>query len=393
MKIAVLDDYQSVASEMADWSQAGSGHQVEYFHDHISDEDALVDRLKDFQIVAGMRERTGFPRSVLSRLPELRLLITTGGRNAGFDEAAATELGIVLAGTGGAGEGPTELTWGLIIGILRQIPQEDQRTRQGQWGTTLGVGLKGKNLGLIGLGHIGSLVGRVGNAFDMNVIAWSQNLTAERAAECQATLVDKDTLFREADIVSVHLRLSDRTRGLVGARELGLMKPTSYFINISRGPIVDEAALVDALQRKAIAGAGLDTLDVEPLPKDHPLLKLSNTVITPHVGYVTEEAYRAFYGGVVEDIRAFSSGEAVRVINPEVLESPQLRGPVELRVTAGLCSVPATTRAGARPTASPHRSAAAPAPGGKRPRLCQPGGPSSPALPASSPQPFPDCPG
>ena len=192
----------------------------------------------------------------------------------------------------------------------------------------MGVGLKGKNLGLIGLGHIGSLVARVGNAFDMNVIAWSQNLTAERAAECQATLVDKDTLFREADIVSVHLRLSDRTRGLVGARELGLMKPTSYFINISRGPIVDEAALVDALQRKAIAGAGLDTLDVEPLPKDHPLLKLSNTVITPHVGYVTEEGYRAFYGGVVEDIRAFSSGEAVRVINPEVLESPQLRGPV-----------------------------------------------------------------
>ena len=192
----------------------------------------------------------------------------------------------------------------------------------------MGVGLKGKNLGLIGLGHIGSLVGRVGNAFDMKVIAWSQNLTAERAAECQATLVDKDTLFREADIVSVHLRLSDRTRGLVGAKELGLMKPTSYFINISRGPIVDEAALVDALQRKAIAGAGLDTLDVEPLPRDHPLLKLSNTVITPHVGYVTEEGYRAFYGGVVEDIRAFSSGEAVRVINPEVLESPQLRGPV-----------------------------------------------------------------
>ena len=199
----------------------------------------------------------------------------------------------------------------------------------------MGVGLKGKNLGLIGLGHIGSLVGRVGNAFDMNVIAWSQNLTAERAAECQATLVDKDTLFREADIVSVHLRLSDRTRGLVGARELGLMKPTSYFINISRGPIVDEAALVDALQRKAIAGAGLDTLDVEPLPKDHPLLKLSNTVITPHVGYVTEEGYRAFYGGVVEDIRAFSSGEAVRVINPEVLESPQLRGPTEIKTTPG----------------------------------------------------------
>jgi len=328
MDVAILDDYQAVAEQMADWSQLPSGINVRFFHDHLADEDELVERLKNFQVVMGMRERTPFPRSVLEQLPELRLLVTAGMGNAVFDIPSATELGIVVAGTGGAGEGPTELTWGLIIGLLRHIGEEDQRTRQGHWGTTIGVGLKGKNLGLLGLGHIGSLVARVGNAFDMNVIAWSQNLTAERAAECQATLVDKDTLFREADIVSVHLRLSDRTRGLVGARELGLMKPTSYFINISRGPIVDEAALVDALQRKAIAGAGLDTLDVEPLPKDHPLLKLSNTVITPHVGYVTEEAYRAFYGGVVEDIRAFSSGEAVRVINPEVLESPQLRGPV-----------------------------------------------------------------
>lgn len=327
MKVAVLDDYQGVAADMADWSSLPGGTEVEYFRDHISDEDALVERLKGFQVVMGMRERTAFPRSVLTRLSELRLLVTTGGRNAGFDEAAATELGIVLCGTGGAGEGPTELTWGLILGLARQIPQEDLRTREGQWGTTVGVGLKGKTLGLIGLGHIGSLVARVGNAFDMNVIGWSQNLTAERAAECQATLVDKDALFRDSDVVSVHLRLSDRTRGLVGARELGLMKPTAYFINISRGPIVDEAALVDALQRKAIAGAGLDTVNVEPLPKDHPFLKLANTVITPHLGYVTEEGYRAFYSGVVEDIRAFASGEAIRVINPEVLESPQLRGP------------------------------------------------------------------
>ncbi|MCH7605705.1 MAG: D-2-hydroxyacid dehydrogenase family protein [Chloroflexi bacterium] len=313
---------------MADWSSLPDGTEIEYFRDHIADEDALVERLKGFQVVMGMRERTAFPRSVLTKLPELRLLVTTGGRNAGFDEAAATELGIVLCGSGGAGEGPTELTWGLILGLVRQIPQEDLRTREGQWGTTIGVGLKGKTLGLIGLGHIGSLVARVGNAFDMNVIAWSQNLTAERAAECQASLVDKDTLFRDADVVSVHLRLSNRTRGLVGTRELALMKPTAYFINISRGPIVDEAALVDALQRKAIAGAGLDTVNVEPLPKDHPLLKLSNTVITPHLGYVTEEGYRAFYSGVVEDIRAFASGEPIRVINPEVLESPQLRGAV-----------------------------------------------------------------
>lgn len=327
MKFAVLDDYGGVAARMADWSQLPAGTEIEYFQDHLTDEDALAERLKDFDVVMGMRERTPFPRSLLARLPQLRLLITTGGRNAGFDETAATELGIVICGTGGGGEGPTELTWGLIIGLLRQIPQEDQRTRAGHWGTTVGVGLKEKTLGLIGLGHIGSLVARVGNAFDMNVIAWSQNLTAQRAEECQATLVDKDTLFRDSDIVSIHLRLSERTRELVGARELALMKPTAYFINISRGPIVDEDALVDALQRGAIAGAGLDTVNIEPLPPDHPLLKLSNTVITPHLGYVTEESYRGFYGGVLEDIRAFASGEPIRVVNPQVLDSPQLRGP------------------------------------------------------------------
>jgi phosphoglycerate dehydrogenase-like enzyme len=240
--------------------------------------------------------------------------------------AAATELGIVVSGTSGSGEGPTELTWGLIIGLLRQIPQEDRLTRQGKWGATIGIGLKDKTIGLLGLGHIGSRVGRVANAFDMNVIAWSQNLTAQRARECQAILVDKDTLFRDSDIVSIHVRLSDRTRGLVGARELSLMKPTSYLINISRGPIVDEAALLDVLRREAIAGAGIDTFDVEPLPPDHPFLKLSNTVLTPHIGYVTEEGYRAFYTGVVEDIWAFINGEPIRVVNPEVLESPQLRG-------------------------------------------------------------------
>jgi len=327
VKVAVLDDYQGVASQMADWSQLPAGARVEYFRDHLSDEDSLAERLKDFDVVTCMRERTAFPRSLLTRLPQLRLLVTTGRRNASFDIAAATELGIVVAGTGGAGEGPTELTWGLIIGLLRHIGEEDHRTRQGNWGTTIGVGLKGKNLGLVGLGHIGSLVARVGNAFDMNVIAWSQNLTAQRAAECQATLVDKDTLFRDSDVVSVHLQLSDRTRGLVGARELALIKPTAYLINISRGPIVDEAALIDVLQRGAIAGAGLDTVDVEPLPADHPFLKLSNTLLTPHLGYVTQESYRVFYAGVVEDIRAFTSGEPVRVVNPEVLEASQLRGP------------------------------------------------------------------
>ena len=327
MKVAVLDDYQLVAESMADWSELPEGTEVRFFQDHLVQEDLLVERLKDFQVVMGMRERTPFPHSLLARLPELRLLVTTGARNAVFDVEAATQMGIVVCGSGGAGEGPTELTWGLIIGLARQIPHEDQQTRQGHWGTAVGVGLKGKNLGLLGLGHIGSLVARVGNAFDMNVIAWSQNLTAQRAAECQATLVDKDTLFRDSDIVSIHVRLSDRTRGLVGARELGLMKPGAYFINISRGPIVDEAALIDVLQRKAIAGAGLDTVDVEPLPPDHPFLTLPNTLITPHIGYVTEESYRAFYSGVVEDIKAFASGEPIRVVNQEVLDAPQLRGP------------------------------------------------------------------
>ncbi len=327
MDVAILDDYQAVAQQMADWSQLPPGINVQFFHDHIADEDALVDRLKNFQVVMGMRERTPFPRSVLDRLPELRLLVTAGMGNAVFDIPAATELGIVVTGTGGVGEGPTELTWGLILALARRIPQEDRLTREGNWGTTVGIGLKDKTLGLLGLGHIGSLVGKVGAALGMNIIAWSQNLKPERAAECGATLVDKDTLFKESDVLSVHVQLSDRTRGLVGAKELSLMKPTSYLINISRGPIVDELSLIQALTSGSIAGAGLDTFDIEPLPTNHPLLGLSNTVITPHLGYVTEDGYRVRYTQVVEDIRAFISGESIRVLNPQVLESAQLRGP------------------------------------------------------------------
>jgi len=327
MDVAILDDYQAVAQQMADWSQLPPGINVQFFHDHIADEDALVDRLKNFQVVMGMRERTPFPRSVLDRLPELRLLVTAGMGNAVFDIPAATELGIVVTGTGGVGEGPTELTWGLILALARRIPQEDRLTREGNWGTTVGIGLKDKTLGLLGLGHIGSLVGKVGAALGMNIVAWSQNLTPERAAECGATLVDKDTLFKESDVLSVHVQLSDRTRGLVGAKELSLMKPTSYLINISRGPIVDELSLIQALTSGSIAGAGLDTFDIEPLPTNHPLLGLSNTVITPHLGYVTEDGYRVRYTQVVEDIRAFISGESIRVLNPQVLESAKLRGP------------------------------------------------------------------
>ena len=326
MKIAVLDDYQSVAESLGDWSQLPGGSEVTFFSDHLTSEDALTERLADFDVVMGMRERTPFPRTLLERLPKLRLLVTTGRRNASFDMEAASDLGIAVSGTDGAGEGPTELVWGLILGILRNIPEEDRLTREGRWGTTVGVALKGKTIGCLGLGHIGSLVARVAAAFDMNIIAWSQNLTAERARECGAQLVDKETLFRDSDIVSIHLVLSDRTRGLVGAPELALMKPSSYLVNISRGPIVDEAALVDVLQRRAIAGAALDVYEVEPLPKDHPLFKLDNTLICPHLGYVTDDSYHAMYEGVIEDIRAFASGEPVRMINGEVLASPQFRG-------------------------------------------------------------------
>jgi len=326
LKLAVLDDYQGTAKDLADWSELPAGTDVEFFQDHIVDEDKLVERLKDFDLVMGMRERTPFTRSILSRLPKLRLLMTTGRRNASFDIEAASELGITVCGTNGGGEGPTELTWGLILAMLRHIPEEERASRAGSWGTTVGVGVKGKTLGLIGLGHIGSLVARVAVAFDMNIIAWSQNMTAERAKECGATLVDKETLFKESDIISVHLVLSDRSRGLVGASDLAMMKPSAYLVNISRGPIVDEKALIDVLERRAIAGAALDTFDVEPLPKDHALFKTPNTLICPHLGYVIDESYQAFYAGVIENARAFASGEPVRTINEDVLTSTQFRG-------------------------------------------------------------------
>ena len=326
MKLAILDDYQGTAKDLADWSKLPAGVEVEFFQDHIVDEDQLVERLEDFDLVQGMRERTPFPRSVLSRLPNLRLLITTGRRNASFDIEAASELGITVCGTNGGGEGTTELTWGLILAMLRHIPEEERRSRAGSWGTTVGIGVKGKTLGLIGLGHIGSLVARVAKAFDMNVIAWSQNMTNERANECGATLVDKETLFRDSDIVSVHLVLSDRTRGLVGKSDLAFMKPSAYIVNTSRGPIIDEMALIDVLERKAIAGAALDTFVIEPLPKDHPFFKTPNTLISPHLGYVIDDSYEAFYAGVIENVRAFTSGEPIRTINEDVLTSSQFRG-------------------------------------------------------------------
>jgi phosphoglycerate dehydrogenase-like enzyme len=315
-RVAILDDYQDVALRMADWKSLPSDTEVVTFRDHLHDTDAVAKRLADFDVVVAMRERTAFPRALLERLPKLRLLVTTGMRNASIDVRAATERGITVCGTSGLPYPTAELTWGLVLALFRRIPAEDRATRDGRWQTTLGLGLNGKTLGVIGLGTLGSRVARYGRAFEMEVLAWSQNLTPERAAEVGATLVGKDELLARSDVVSIHLVLGDRTRGLIGARELGLMKRTAYLVNTSRGPIVDEAALVRALQDGTIAGAGLDVFEPEPLSLDHPFRRLPNTVITPHLGYVTEETYRIFFGHAVEDVQAFLRGEPVRVLRP-----------------------------------------------------------------------------
>ncbi len=315
VRVAVLDDYQNVARKMTDWSVLPADVEVEVFQDHLTDQAAVAERLKDFDIVMAMRERTPFPRALLEQLPRLRLLTTTGMRNAAIDMQAAADCHVLVCGTGGILYPTAELTWGLILSLRRHIPDEDQATRAGRWQVSLGLGLHGKTLGLMGLGRLGSEVARVGNAFQMDVIAWSQNLTAERAAERGATLVSKDELLARADILSIHLVLSARSRGLIGHRELNRMKPTAYVVNTSRGPIVDEAALIAALRNGTIAGAGLDVFDEEPLPLDHPLRRTAHTIITPHIGYVTEETYHVFFAETVENIQAFLRGAPVRVLN------------------------------------------------------------------------------
>jgi phosphoglycerate dehydrogenase-like enzyme len=313
-RVAILDDYQDVARRLADWPSLPA--EVVVFRDHLSDEAKVAARLADFDVVVAMRERTPFSRSLFERLPRLRLLVTTGMRNASIDLRAASDRGVVVSGTAGLPSPTAELTWALILALLRHVPREDRATREGRWQETLGTTLKGRTLGVLGLGQLGSRVARVGKAFEMDVIAWSQNLTAERAAAVGASLAgNRDELLAGADIVTIHLVLSDRTRGLVGARELGLMRPTAYLVNTSRGPIVDEGALIATLRAAKIAGAGLDVYDEEPLPADHPLRGLPNTVITPHLGYVTEETYQIFYAQALEDIRAFLAGAPVRVLS------------------------------------------------------------------------------
>ena len=315
MKIALLDDYQDVARSMAPWERLPPSCEIEVFRDHVGSEDAIVGRLAEFDVVMAMRERTPLPARVLARLPKLRLIVTAGMRNAAIDMHAARERGIVVCGTAGLPYPTAELAIGLMLAWARAIPLEDRRLREGAWQTTLGRGLNGKTLGVIGLGTLGARVARIGNAFEMNVLAWSQNLTAERATAGGALRVDKDELLRRADFVSLHLVLSDRTRHVIGARELGLMKRTACLVNTSRAGLVDQAALIDALHQRRLAGAALDVHEVEPLPADHPLRDAPNTVLTPHLGYVTEETYRIFYGEALEDIEAFIAGSPIRVLN------------------------------------------------------------------------------
>jgi phosphoglycerate dehydrogenase-like enzyme len=315
-RIAVLDDYQSVAAQFTDWTTLPEPADVVEFHDSVDDEDALVARLEPFDVVVAMRERTAFPRSVLERLPNLKLLVTTGRRNKSIDIEAANDRGVTVCGTGILPNGTAELTWGLILAVTRHIPQEDASVRAGGWQQTIGGDLAGARLGVVGLGGQGSQVARIGLAFGMDVVAWSQNLTDERAAEHGVRRVDREELFATSDVVTVHLLWSKRTRGLINAEDFALMKHTAIFINTSRGPIVQTPALVDALQNGTIAGAGLDVYDKEPLPADDPIRSLPRTVLTPHLGYVTRSTYEVFYGEAVEDVAAFLRGEPIRVITP-----------------------------------------------------------------------------
>ncbi|HEY8457862.1 MAG TPA: D-2-hydroxyacid dehydrogenase family protein [Actinopolymorphaceae bacterium] len=313
-RVAVLDDYQEVAEQLADWQSLPERVRVDFFHDHLDDHDALVARLEPYDVVVLMRERTPMPRSLIARLPRLKLLVTTGMRNASLDLAAARDHGVTVCGTPGGTPGTVELAWGLIIAVARHLPAEDAALRQGRWQHTIGTDLARSTLGLLGLGRLGSAMVPVARAFGMETIAWSQNLTAEVAASKGATYVTKDELFARSDFLSIHLVLSDRTRGLVGRSELALMKPTAYLINTSRGPIVDDSALVDALTSGQLAGAGLDVYSHEPLPPDHPLLRAPNTVLTPHIGFVTRQTYETWYAGAVEAIAAYLAGQPIHVL-------------------------------------------------------------------------------
>ncbi|UPG94968.1 D-2-hydroxyacid dehydrogenase family protein [Luteibacter aegosomatissinici] len=302
IRVAVLDDYQHVARQMADWSPLDAVADVVVFHDHVADEAELARRLSPFDVVCVMRERTPMTASLLSALPRLKLIASTGRANASIDLEAAAAHGIAVCHTNYASTPTIEFTWAAILGLARNLANETASVRAGGWQQGVGMELSGKTLALLGLGRIGSAVARIGQAFGMNVIAWSQNLTAEAAAEHGVERVEKRDLFARADVLSIHVRLSERTLGLVGAEQLAWMKPTARLVNTSRGPIVDEAALIEALTRGALAGAAIDVYDPEPLAADHPFRRLPNVLATPHVGYVSEEMYRTFYGDTVRNV-------------------------------------------------------------------------------------------
>jgi phosphoglycerate dehydrogenase-like enzyme len=327
MRIAVLDDYQDVALSCADWGSLPGQPEITVFSEHITRHEALATALRPFDVIVAMRERTPFGAGLLSLLPDLRLLVTTGMANASIDLAAARDRGVAVCGTGGSMTATPELTWGLILALVRRIPAEDQRMRsaggaggaamgtRGGWQQTVGTELHGKRLGIAGLGRIGQKVAEYGRAFGMQVSAWSQNLDPEHARQAGAEPVSKEQLFSRSDVVTVHYKLSERSTGLVGAAELALMKPAAYLVNTSRGPLVDGAALLAALRGGKIAGAALDVYDTEPLPLGDALRRAPNTVLTPHLGYVTDDTYRVFYGEAVEDIAAFAKGTPIRVLN------------------------------------------------------------------------------
>lgn len=313
VRVAVLDDYQDAALRSADWAALQARAEVTIFRDNLSDPAAVIERLRPFEAICVMRERTPLPRAILEQLPNLKLISSTGARNASIDMECAKQRGITVSSTGGLAHGAMEVTWALILAAARHVPQEVAAMRSGGWQQTVGIDLKGSTLGIMGLGRIGSAMARIGLAFEMDVVAWSPNLTEEAAAKAGIRRVDKDALLQTADFLTVHLVLSPRSRGIIGAAELARMKPSAWLVNTSRGPLVDEAALIDALTRKAIAGATLDVYDTEPLPKDHPLRTMDRVLGLPHVGFVTQDTYDVFYRETVANVLGWMDGSPLRV--------------------------------------------------------------------------------
>jgi phosphoglycerate dehydrogenase-like enzyme len=316
LKAAILDDYQNVAMAMTDWSPIAKDVEIKVFNKPFASREEAIKALQGFAIIVGMRERTPFPRAVIEALPELKLLITTGARNNSFDVKAAAERGVTVCGTGGFGSPTTGIAFGLMLELTRRIGFENARMKRGEpWQVTIGQDLEGLTLGIVGLGKLGRRSAQVGKAFGMKVIAWSQNLTPAQAEEAGVQYASREQLFAQADIVTIHYQLGPRSRGLITADDLGRMKKTAYLINTARAPIVDQAALLQALQEKKIAGAGLDVFETEPLPLDHPYRTLDNVVLTPHLGYVSQQNYKKYFPDIVEDIRAWLDGKPVRVIS------------------------------------------------------------------------------